>query len=233
MTNPRRLKTLCTQSTNSKASAGFRFPSHFTADDCQYPPNLRSSQPLAFPTLYGIGDPSILTRRCVGLICSVTCPGSVIIRTLDVIREIRDAGIVVAGGFHSPMERECLDLLLRGSEPTILCLSRHPHRVRLPKPWQAAIDNSRLILLSPFGPATRRTSRATSYQTNLLVAHLSQALLVPFASPRGMTDEIVTTCLAAGVRILTLEDVQNFALQERGVSIYTIDSLQKLLMQHG
>ena len=233
MRNSRRLKTLSTQSTNSNGSAEFRCPSHFTADDFQYPPNLRSSQPVAFPTLYWLGDPSILTRRCVGLICSVTCPGRVIIRTFDVIREIRDAGIVVAGGFHSPMERECLDFLLRGSEPTILCLSRHPHRARLPKPWQTAIDNSRLILLSPFGQATRRTSKATSYQTNLLVANLSEALLVPFATPRGMTDEIVTTCLAGGTKILTFQDAQNLALHQRGASIYAIDALKQLMIQNG
>jgi len=32
-------------------------------------------------------------------------------KTFDAIRELRDTGVVVAGGFHSPMERECLDFL--------------------------------------------------------------------------------------------------------------------------
>ncbi len=64
-------------------------------------------------TLDILGDPQILRRVHLGLICSVSCPGSVVIKTYDAIRQLRDAGIVVAGGFHSPMERECLDFLLR------------------------------------------------------------------------------------------------------------------------
>ena len=144
-------------------------------------------------------------------------------------REIRDAGITVAGGFHSPMERECLDFLLRGKEPTILCLSRYPKRTRLPKTWLAALDNSKLMLLSPFGPNTNRTSRATSYRSNLLVADLSRAVLVPYASPLGMTDKIVTECLSKGRKIVTFQDTENSDLLQRGASIYAIDSLKKIL----
>jgi hypothetical protein len=64
--------------------------------------------------LHRIGDEAILRQKCMGLICSVRCPGSIVIKTFDAIRELRDAGIIVAGGFHSPMEKECLDFLLRG-----------------------------------------------------------------------------------------------------------------------
>lgn len=199
------------------------------ANDPNYPPNLLQSDQVEFPTLYGLGDPSILRRHCIGILCSVTCPGSVIIKTFDVIREIRDAGVTVAGGFHSPMERECLDFLLCGKEPTILCMSRHPRRAGLPKRWQAAIDNSTLFLLSPFGPTTRRTSRATSYRTNLLVAHLSRAIVVPYASPLGMTAEIATKCLAKGMKILTFPDTENSDLRRRGASIYDIASVKEMM----
>ena len=58
--------------------------------------------------LHGIGNRDILRHPTLGLICSVQCPGSVIMKTFDAIRELRDAGVVVAGGFHSPMEKECL-----------------------------------------------------------------------------------------------------------------------------
>jgi hypothetical protein len=65
--------------------------------------------------LHGLGDRTVLRHPCLALICSVQCPGSVVIKTFDAIRELRDAGIVAAGGFHSPMEKECLEFLLRGS----------------------------------------------------------------------------------------------------------------------
>jgi hypothetical protein len=60
-------------------------------------------------SLHCIGNRDILSQKCLALICSIQCLGSVVIKTFDAIRELRDAGIVVVGGFHSPMERECLD----------------------------------------------------------------------------------------------------------------------------
>jgi hypothetical protein len=70
--------------------------------------------------LHALGDTAVLRNRSLGLVCSIQCPGSIIIKTFDAIRELRDAAVTVMGGFHSPMERQCLDILLRGSQPVIL-----------------------------------------------------------------------------------------------------------------
>ena len=72
------------------------------------PPMPRELQPWTIPhrgqTVHGLGDAGILKHSSLGLICSVKCPGSVVIKTFDAIRELRNAGVVVIGGFHSPME---------------------------------------------------------------------------------------------------------------------------------
>jgi hypothetical protein len=57
----------------------------------------------------------LLNHRLLGFLCSRRCPGDLILRTYDLIRALRDAGVPVVGGFQSPMEKECLELLLRGS----------------------------------------------------------------------------------------------------------------------
>jgi len=59
----------------------------------------------------------------------VQCSGIIILKTFDAIRMLRDKGIVVIGGFHSPMERECLDLLQRGNQPVILCSAKGLNRL--------------------------------------------------------------------------------------------------------
>ena len=56
--------------------------------------------------LYTLGDSGILRNQLLGLICSIQCPGSIIIKTFDVIRGLRDEKVIMIGGFHSPMERE-------------------------------------------------------------------------------------------------------------------------------
>lgn len=179
-------------------------------------------------TLYGLGDRSILDHDCLGLICSIKCPGSVILRTFDTVREIRGAGVVFAGGFHSPMEKECLDFLLRGRQPVVICLARYPKRSGLPRHWQTAIDNRQLLLLSSFGPRTKRTSRQAAFERNCLVATMSTAILVPYASSGGMAELVVNKCLEASFEVFTFEDDQNAALLEQGVSIYSFDHVKKL-----
>jgi hypothetical protein len=60
--------------------------------------------------LYYRGDLSILKNHMIGFVCSIQCPGNIIIKTLDTARVLRDKGFVVAGGFHSPMEAEVLEI---------------------------------------------------------------------------------------------------------------------------
>ena len=53
--------------------------------------------------------------------CSVPPPGKVILTTYDQAAKWRDAGRCIVSGFHSPVEKECLQILLRGSQPIIIC----------------------------------------------------------------------------------------------------------------
>ena len=69
------------------------------------------------PALSAIGNRELLKCRLLAFFCSVKCPGNLILQTYDLARALRDACVPVIGGFHSPMEKECLALLLRGTQP--------------------------------------------------------------------------------------------------------------------
>ena len=189
--------------------------------DADYPPQFRQ-HPFAaqWKTIYGIGNREIIQHRCLGLICSVQCPGSVIIKTFDAIRELRDAGIVVVGGFHSPMEKECLDFLLRGNQPVIVCPAKHPTPNRMPAVWRKAIDSGRLLVISSFDEKVRRTIAAQAQTRNEFVAALSEAILVPHASPQGKTEALALSVLQAGGSLFTLGDEDNGNLITRGADSY-------------
>jgi hypothetical protein len=81
---------------------------------------LRAGQGTGFSRFGVIGDVKILSNPLLGLLCSIRCPGRVIVQTYDLARALRDAGVPVIGGFHSPMEKECLDFLLRGKQPVVV-----------------------------------------------------------------------------------------------------------------
>ena len=55
-----------------------------------------------------LGNLAILHSKPLALICSVKCPGNLILQTYDVAKGLRKAKVPVIGGFHSPMEHECL-----------------------------------------------------------------------------------------------------------------------------
>jgi len=69
---------------------------------------------LGQPALGLVGAAELLRRPLVALFCSRRCPGELILRTYDLARRLRDAGVAVISGFHTPMEREALHFLLKG-----------------------------------------------------------------------------------------------------------------------
>ncbi|MDZ7816997.1 MAG: DNA-processing protein DprA [Planctomycetota bacterium] len=143
--------------------------------DTDYPTVLCDRLGDAAPScLYVMGDADILRNRLLGLICSIQCPGSIVIKTLDATRALRDAGVTVIGGFHSPMEKECLDILLRGDQPAILCPARGLTGLRIGKMPRRALKKGRLMILSPFPNNIRRTTAAQAVQRNDLVAALAE-----------------------------------------------------------
>ena len=78
-----------------------------------------------------IGNEAILKKPKIALFCSVKCPGKLILETYDLAKRFRNEGTLVISGYHSPMEQECLRILLRSTNPVIWCLARGMYR-RLP-----------------------------------------------------------------------------------------------------
>ena len=71
-----------------------------------------------------LSSPSILDADLITLLCSQGCLGDVIFKMYDFARAMRDADVPVIGGFQSPMEKECLRLLLRGDQLIVVCPAR-------------------------------------------------------------------------------------------------------------
>lgn len=135
--------------------------------------------------LWAIGSPEILVEKKVGLFCSIRCPGEAILGAYDAARKLRDEGVTVVSGFHSPVEKECLRILLRGKQPIIICLARALGRIRFPAEWRPALQNDRLLLLSPFEKRPRRPDMESARRRNELVAALSDEVLIVHATPDG------------------------------------------------
>ena len=75
---------------------------------------------------------------------------------MDQAQKWRKHGRCIISGFHSPIEKECLYILLRGSQPIVICPARSLERMRIPVEWRESIVKGRLLLLSPFDSSQKR-----------------------------------------------------------------------------
>lgn len=191
-----------------------------------YPASLRNRLGKSAPEkLYVIGKASALQQPAVAFVCSVKCPGSVVIHTFDAIRQLRDAGVVVVGGFHSPMEQECLDFLLRGKQPVIMSPAKGLARIRLSLAQRAAIEEGRLVLTSIFPETVTRTDKQQSRARNEFVAALATSVLIPHASPGGNAESIARQAVGRGQLLFTIEDPENENLMQLKAQPYKIESI--------
>lgn len=140
--------------------------------------------------LTAIGPVTLLACRRTALFCSAHTPGDAILRAHDAARRMRDEGVTVISGFHSPIEKECLRILLRGRQPIIVCPARAIQAMRIPTECRAAFDAGRLLFLSPFAKEPRRVTRESAARRNEFVAALADGAYIPHISPGGQTARI-------------------------------------------
>src|SRR5438067_8424657 len=118
--------------------------------DARYPARLRERLGEdAPPELTGLGKFDLLALPKTALFCSARCPGKIFLTTYDQVAKWRDTGRGVISGLHSPVEKECLQILLRGSQPIIICPARAlPQRV--PPDWKKPLTAGHLLIRSAF-----------------------------------------------------------------------------------
>jgi predicted Rossmann fold nucleotide-binding protein DprA/Smf involved in DNA uptake len=186
-------------------------------DDPRYPAALATHLAAQAPqAIAARGNLDVLQRPTLALFCSAACPGNLILRTYELMRTVRDRPPALLGGFHTPMERECLDLLLRGTAPLAICPARSVEGMRVPARWQDALDAGRLALLSPFSGGQRRVTADLAWRRNLFVAALADAVFIAHAAPGGKTAQLAATVCAWGKPLYTLESPDNANLVALG-----------------
>lgn len=158
--------------------------------DARYPARLRERLGDAAPAqLTTLGNLDLLALPKTGFFCSARCPGNVILSTYDQAARWRDTRRCIISGFHSPVEQECLRILLRGTPPIILCPARSlPHRI--PAEWQTPLANGRMLILSGFGAAEKRVTTELATRRNALVAAFADEIYVAYATVGGHIEQL-------------------------------------------
>ena len=162
-------------------------------------------------TVYALGNSTILTRDSkTALFCSSKCPGDAILKAYDLAQRLRAEGKTVISGFHSPMEKECLAILLRSPHPLIMCPARGLGNMRIRQEWKQPLADGRLLILSPFPPDMKRGTAADGTFRNRFVAALADEILIAHATKGGKIERLAIEIAAWGksVRSVSGDEVQ-------------------------
>ena len=162
------------------------------------------------------GNLQLLDEPLTAFFCSAQCPGDIILKTYDLARSMRDAGVAVIGGFQTPMEKECLRLLLRGNQPLVICPARGIDNMRVPRDWRGPLKEDRLLVLSSFAETIRRATTESAAQRNELVASLATQVFIAHAASGSKTELFARKLAAAGKSLLTLDSPSNANLVGMG-----------------
>ncbi|MGE5341382.1 MAG: DNA-binding protein [Candidatus Omnitrophota bacterium] len=186
-------------------------------NDPSYPANLSIlTGKESLQTLHAIGDISILRNPLSALFCSVRCPAEIILKTYDLIRDLRDSGVIFIGGFHSPIEKDCLEILLRGCQPIVICPAKSIDKMRIPGNWAPLIDNGRLLILSPFVPRQKHITSERAQYRNLFVAALAKEIYIFHAANGSKTRDLFRQVLTWGKPVHTFNHPVNGNLIDAG-----------------
>ena len=154
-----------------------------------------------------------------------------ILRTYDLALALREAEVPMISGFHTPMEKECLEVLLRGQQPVVICPARSIASLRMPMSWRKACVEGRLLILSPFAAQQRRPTTALAEDRNYFVATLAAHIFVAYAGPGSRTAQFCAELVAQHRQISTLDLPDNAYLMQRGVMSHALHDLVALV-QH-
>ena len=146
-----------------------------------------------------LGNISLLERIKIGYFASGTIASLSVLPTLDWTTEVakRD-DVAIVSGFHSKLEREVLNILLKGRCGIVCVLARPIYKV-IPEKYREAFARERLLFISHNTAKSTMTSRNLCQQRNEYIASISDQLvfssLTPTSSlyPLSKTPKPITT----------------------------------------
>ena len=195
-----------------------------TQTDPNYPKSLNDSLKTEAPeTIWACGNIDLLPTTDTAfngnlwaLFCSKKCPGELILKTHDLAQTFKERRIPTIGGYHSPIEKECLRVLLRGVQPILLCPARSIENMRLKSAWKDALAKERLLILSPFESRYNRQTAALANRRNSFVAALADKIYIAHAAEGSKTLKFAKKMIACDKPVFTFETPANEALFQLG-----------------
>lgn len=155
----------------------------------------------------------------IAFFCSRSCPGDIILKAQDWANAWGPDSAPITGGFHTPIERDVLRILLREGALVTIVLARAAQGSRMSPAVKAAFNAGAARIVSPFPATQTRTTAATAEVRNRHILTLCGTVLFAHASPGGKTEALAQEAAALGLSIQTLNSPANANLIAIGAEV--------------
>lgn len=153
-----------------------------------------------------IGNDDLIQSPLLAIFSSAKCPASSILKAHDYAKEIRNEETGIISGFHAPAEQEVLEVLLKGTCPIIVVLSRRLEGARIPAVWKTEIEKGRMLVISPFKEYQKYVTKEVSLKCNDLAARISGRVLIIHTSEGGSLQGQLRKWKEEGIHIEFMSD---------------------------
>ena len=148
-----------------------------------------------------LGNIKLLELRKIAFLCSSKYSPSSVLKSYDWATEQRKAGNCVISGFHSPLEKDVLDILLRGEQPVIMVLARGIYQ-RPSKELLQHLKSGRLLIVTPFDRSVTYITKETAEIRNRLVIALADEIVGAHITKGGQLEKLLDDCQNKKITIL-------------------------------
>lgn len=123
----------------------------------------------------------------IGVLASGKAPGPVVWESYQFFYALRDAGVTIAGGWHSPLEKGILDALMEGKVNVAFFAAKGLKARGFQQKFKLLDRTSSGLMISPFPDnVTKINSTEGPRLRNELASALSDVLLIPFLNKKEL-----------------------------------------------
>lgn len=132
---------------------------------------------------YTKGNLALFGHPATAFFCSTKCPGEKVLEFYEWARRQCDEKATVISGFHTPVEKDVLAILVRRGANILWVPARDLPKIT-PKEFRPAEAEGRLLILTPFpsGKPSRPTHASCEIR-NRFVLQMARAGITAYADP--------------------------------------------------
>ena len=138
--------------------------------------------------MHSLGNLELLNLYKVAFLCSRRYPDSAAQKSYQWADEQREKGICVISGYHSPIEKDVLHRLLKGTQPIIIALAKG--LLKLDSELVAPVEAGRLLVITRYADSVSHACEAKCLQRNRMMVEMADEIVIAHASPGGNVEKL-------------------------------------------